>query len=140
MRALALLGTLALVGCFSPKYKSGQFKCGNGPRPCPDGYYCAANNTCWAMGSMPNLDMTSGPADMAEAGGDAQSNVPTDMAQPPSLSYPPAAVWITSGGGSPTATNGDQLNLSLEPSIVGGTITGSNNSQVTLGFFSSDTY
>ena len=54
MRSGLLLTCFALVGCFSPKYDNGQFKCSPGAHPCPDGYYCATDNTCWKKGQSPS--------------------------------------------------------------------------------------
>jgi hypothetical protein len=54
MRAIALASTL-LFGCFSPKIQSGQLKCGAAAHPCPDGFYCAGDGTCWQNGSAPNM-------------------------------------------------------------------------------------
>jgi hypothetical protein len=69
MRTCLLLVSLASLGCFSPKYDSGQFKCSPGSHPCPDGYCCASDNTCWQNGKFPpdmsppaSIDMAGMPA------------------------------------------------------------------------------
>lgn len=53
MRALAIL-TLFASGCFDPSFHNGQTMCDVQMR-CPNGYYCAADNACWKMGSAPDL-------------------------------------------------------------------------------------
>jgi hypothetical protein len=130
MRQLVLLGLCSFVlgGCFSPKYGNGDLRCENGTT-CPDGYHCASDSTCWKNGQ--------DPADAADMSSSMDNG---DMGQPPVLTYPPAAVWTSGGGGSVTAASGNQLNFSLSPSSAGGTAVSPNNSTLTLGFFSNDIY
>ena len=130
MRAISVvLCLIGVAGCFSPKYANGELRCSQGTHPCPDGYHCAFDNTCWKNGS----DPTSG--DSADMGGAA-----IDMMQPPVLTYPPAAAWTSCGGGSASATSGTQLNFSVCSSSVGGTAGSAGNATVTFGFFSDDIY
>jgi hypothetical protein len=63
---LAILA-LALGGCFQPSYHNGGLVCATGGTPCPDGYHCAGDNTCWQNGQDPDLG-ASGPADLAGTG------------------------------------------------------------------------
>lgn len=125
---------MALGGCFSPKYSNGSVRCQSGNHPCPDGYHCASDNTCWKDGRDPSGN------DMAGGGDDLDMGSTPDIAQPPVLTYPPAAVWTSCGGGSPAAASGTQLNFSLCPSISGGTSTIPNGATTTFGFFSNDIY
>jgi hypothetical protein len=142
MRALLALTLCVLVaGCFSPKYQNGDLRCvPSDAHPCPTGYHCASNNTCWQNGSEPapgggDMGMVSDTGDMAS------SPTGPDMAQPPALTYPPAAVWTSCGGGPVVATtSANELNVSLCGSIVNGTATGSNNATLTFGYFSNDIY
>jgi hypothetical protein len=52
-----MLGALLLAGCIKVNPADGAFVCGPASK-CPDGYYCAGNNTCWHMGHAVNLDMS----------------------------------------------------------------------------------
>jgi hypothetical protein len=72
MRRL-LVAALALVGCFAPKFQNGQLKCGAGAHPCPDGYTCAKNDTCWQNGTSPVLDLSVAHAMSDLSVGDAGS-------------------------------------------------------------------
>lgn len=65
MRFLLLGSLLLAAGCFSPKYGNGDLKCQSGAHPCPEGFQCAPDNTCWKTGSdlgsshdMSSTDMT----------------------------------------------------------------------------------
>ena len=55
------LFALALAGCFQPSYHNGDLVCATGGTPCPDGYHCASDKTCWQNGQ----DPTGSSADMA---------------------------------------------------------------------------
>jgi hypothetical protein len=44
----------ALFGCAAPHYGSGHLRCAPGGK-CPDGFYCAVDNRCWAQNSGPDL-------------------------------------------------------------------------------------
>ena len=129
-RLLAIVACASLAGCFSPKYSNGAVRCQAGSHPCPDGYYCAVDNTCWKNGEGPNAGSDGGDVDMGA----------NDMAQPPVLTYPAAAVWTSCGGGSSTAASGTELNFSLCPSLIGGTAVSPNGATATFGLFSNDTY
>jgi hypothetical protein len=144
MRSLVLICFViaGAAGCFSPKYGNGELRCGSGAKQCPDGYHCAVDNTCWKDGANPtpassdDMATSEPPPDMAGATDDMTST-PPDMTV---ISYPPAAVWTSCGGGSSTATSGAQLNMSIGASDVSGTATGSNGATITFGFFSNDIY
>lgn len=109
---------IAASGCFSPSYHNGNTRCDSDGK-CPSGYHCAVDATCWKNGQDPALDMG-------------------DMANPPAITFPPEAVWISSGGGSP-AQGGTQLNVSIGGVSMVGTQTASGGATLTFGFFSSDT-
>src|SRR5579863_1927515 len=55
MRLVALMISLGLTACFSPHYQNGEINCQAGPNMCPNGYHCAANDTCWLNGHDPTL-------------------------------------------------------------------------------------
>jgi hypothetical protein len=44
---------LLLVGCYSPSYHNGHLQCTSSGE-CPEGYHCAADNTCWQEGHNPD--------------------------------------------------------------------------------------
>jgi hypothetical protein len=54
MRALFALALL-LGGCFNPDYPNGGLVCAAGSKPCPDGYHCVADHSCWRNGQSPDL-------------------------------------------------------------------------------------
>jgi hypothetical protein len=64
---VALAG--AAGGCaYSGAPANGEQECAPpGGKRCPDGYFCAANNTCWQNGTVPQLD--GGPNDGPGSGG-----------------------------------------------------------------------
>jgi hypothetical protein len=131
MRILAI-ACFALIssGCFSPKYNNGNLRCENG-QTCPDGYHCAVDNTCWKNGFDPSLDMSPGD--------NLDGSMP-DLIPPPPVTYPPASVWISCGGGAVAAASGAQLATSACEISIGGTATGSAGGVVTFGYFSDDTF
>ena len=108
-----------IVGCFSPSYHNGNTRCASDGK-CPSGYHCAVDNTCWKNGQDPT-----------PMGGD-------DMANPPAITFPPEAVWISSGGGSP-AQGQSQLNLSIGGVSTVGTTASPGGATMTPGFLSNDT-
>lgn len=120
MRAALILSFALWAGCFSPRYLNGMLRCSVDGEACPDGYHCAFDKTCWRNGEEPP-----GPTD----GG-------ADMPAPP-LVYPPAAVWISSGGGSATGASGNQYGLSVGGVDVAGKTTSSSGPSATSGYFSS---
>lgn len=131
---IMIAGALALAGCFSPKYGNGHLKCADG-QTCPDGYHCAADNTCWKNGSDPGSQ-----DDMAMTGTDDGGTPMPDLAPPPPVTYPPASVWISCGGGAVVAASGAQLATSMCEMSIAGTATGSANGVVTFGYFSDDIF
>lgn len=132
MRSIVLAGLCSLVaGCFAPKYSNGSLRCESGTT-CPDGYHCAPDNTCWKNGSDPMLDMS--------LGGDVLDGAMPDLIPPPPLTYPPAAVWISCGGGAVVAASGAQLATSACELSIAGSATGSAGSTVSYGYFSADTF
>ena len=134
--ALIVAGlVLAAVGCFAPKYNNGDLQCQAGSHPCPDGYHCASNNTCWKNGMDPQgLDDMSQPNETGDGGAG-------DMALPPPLVYPPAAVWISSGGGLLQQAGGALIELTISGEFaVGAAATASTPSPtIVYGYFSSAT-
>jgi hypothetical protein len=60
---MRIAACLLLVGCFNPKYRSGDLHCESGK--CPSGYHCAADDTCWKNGSDPVSD--AGSSDLGTA-------------------------------------------------------------------------
>jgi hypothetical protein len=51
-----VLGALLVAGCIRVNPADGAFVCGTTVK-CPDGYYCAGNNTCWHNGHPTSLGM-----------------------------------------------------------------------------------
>jgi hypothetical protein len=140
---MRLLFVLLAGGCFSPSYHSGGFRCATSEPACPSGYHCAGDGLCWHDGSDPDLGV--GGEDMAGvdfAGvdfGGVDLSAPADLS-PSSISYPPAAVWISSGGGS-SSTTASQLNMTCGGSstILGGA-TSPNGGQAQFGLIADDTF
>jgi hypothetical protein len=119
---------LGLPGCFAPKYGNGHLKCADG-QACPDGYHCATDSTCWKNGSDPSSNEDMSSFDMG-----------ADMALPPPLSYPPAAVWISSGGGVLLQPGVAEIGMTVCGEFAVGTAaTTANPSTITFGYFSSVT-
>jgi hypothetical protein len=56
----ALVGVLLVASCIKVNPADGAFVCGTGGK-CPDGYYCADNNTCWHNGRAPDLGKVNQP-------------------------------------------------------------------------------
>src|SRR5882724_7922078 len=85
---------LLAVGCFSPDYQSGHLQCGPAGQ-CPPNFQCIQSH-CYRNGE--------GPTSGQDLGADLSGNqMPGDMTPGFDLSpivYPPAAVWVSSGGGS----------------------------------------
>lgn len=144
MDRFLVVGSLFLVGCFSPKYGSGDLQCGpNGA--CPRGMTCIAG-ACYAPGRGPDLASapSGGPTDMGVAAGDLSS--PSDLLAPPPadlyvapVSYPPAAVWVSSGGGAGVGSqSGARINLSIGGTVVRGAVAGSAGGQATFSYFSNN--
>jgi len=131
MRLVLLAATcMGLVACFSPKYRSGDLQCSpHDAHPCPTGYYCASTNTCWQNGSSPTVggDMSNGDLN----GG--------DMGPPPLPPFPPAAVWISGGGGTVQQPNGPTIELTVsgEFAVGGSTTAASPSPSIQFGYFSS---
>jgi hypothetical protein len=150
MRAplFACIASLALAGCFAPSYESEHLQCAAGAKPCPDGYHCAADQRCWRDGTDP------APPDLApareiganDAGSDGATDgapdlLPTpDLLMPP-IVYPPATVWISSGGGSPIGSSSSAaLNISVGGAVVVGGVQASGGGQILFGYFTDDTF
>jgi hypothetical protein len=50
------LGVVALAGCTLDALPgNGRAICAQPPERCPDGYYCAPDDTCWRLGQAPDL-------------------------------------------------------------------------------------
>ncbi len=56
------------------------------------------------------------------------------------VSYPPAAVWSSCGGGPVTAASNNQLNVSIGNTPVMGISTAPSGAAVTFGYFTDDVY
>jgi len=136
MRAITYVSCCVVIlmtsGCFSPKYSNGNLRCENG-QTCPDGYHCAADTTCWKNGSDPALDMSTIDNNVFDM------EMP-DLIPPPPVTYPPASVWISCGGGAVAAASGAVLATSACEMAIAGTATGNGGSVITFGYFSDDTF
>jgi hypothetical protein len=155
MRALPLALALVAAACGDLHLSDGTLRCSVDHR-CPEGYHCAADDRCWPEGRDPVLDLSlpdQQASDLAMSDARMPDAQMPDLAMPdaqmPDLAMPdlapvivpPAAVWISSGGGAGTdATSHDQLNLCIGGSVLMGGVTGSQNATVTYGLFSSSTY
>lgn len=145
---IVLLWSLAWVGCYAPNYDAGRFQCAEGGG-CPPDHYCASDGYCWKSGTGPVADLSplvdaaqSLDLTLASVLDLAQADAAVD-ASPPDLApqiTPPASVWVSSGGGSLTATSGNQLNLSLGGTAVYGTTTATSGASITFGYFCDDTF
>jgi hypothetical protein len=136
---LLVVGICAIgAGCFSPSYGNGQFQCHGGDAPCPPGYHCATDGTCWQDGQDPILDLSR--RDLAVL----DLSTATPDASPPDLAlavYPPATVWTSCGGGSGVGSvSGAQLNLSIGGAVVVGDSAAASGAGVTFSYFSDDIY
>jgi hypothetical protein len=109
-RIAILAAALASASCFNPDYLDGKLRCAVTPPRCPDGYRCAVDGACWRRGS--------GPAT-------------TDW---------PAAVWISSGGGSVTGSAGLRGNFTFGGGTRHGAAQAVSGAHLGLGYISSDTY
>jgi hypothetical protein len=76
--ALIFLGSLAIAGCFSPDYKSGDWTCGEGGL-CPEGFHCE-DTRCVANGAS-DIDASVGGPDVRVA--DADPLAPDAPPEPP---------------------------------------------------------
>ncbi|HZS36334.1 MAG TPA: hypothetical protein VFF06_05885 [Polyangia bacterium] len=84
MRAAALARIAALAastwlahGCTDPSYEDGNLRCAVSASACPEGFHCAADNTCWRDGHDPDLASQSDLAGLDFSG--------ADFATPPDL-------------------------------------------------------
>jgi hypothetical protein len=93
MRGLALL--ICLTGCFSPSYHNGAFLCSANGGRCPEGFHCAADQTCWRNGQDPVLP--DGGADLLSDGSADMVRLP-DLAEPLPDARPPDGGWVVSSG------------------------------------------
>lgn len=84
MTRAGFLVAVMLVSC-TPDFVNGDLKCSVPDRRCPDGFYCADDDTCWELGSAPDLSMGSDDLnadDMSSDDGiDAMSTVCDPVAQ-----------------------------------------------------------
>ena len=132
MRYRRVVPVLALLaGCFSPHYDNGQVQCSSDGR-CPAGYACASDNHCWKPGTGPMPT----PSDLSD-------NSISDMGPPPDLApliYPPAAVWVSSGGGAVAATSGAQLGTSMGMTVGNGVSTAASGASISFGYLLDGTY
>jgi len=121
--ALAIVLAVGVAGCYSPSYTDGQLPC-SGQGACPSGLYCATDNFCWHVGSGPGGD-----------GGPTVDASPTVDAGPDSAPAVPAAVWMSSGGGSVMAPSGRRLQLTVGGVDSFGVPTATSGAKLTFGFF-----
>ncbi|HEY1586775.1 MAG TPA: hypothetical protein VGH63_13865 [Polyangia bacterium] len=104
---------------------------------------CVAGR-CYAPGEEPDLgtSIDNPTPDLADSrdlfGAGDMAQTPADLNVPP-MSYPPAAVWTSSGGGAGVGSaSGGELNISIGGTIASGTVTGSAGATATFGYFSND--
>ena len=53
LRAVLAVLVCAVAGCYAPRIGNGDLVCAEGTRPCPSGFYCAFDHTCWSQGTSP---------------------------------------------------------------------------------------
>jgi hypothetical protein len=124
-----------VVGCFSPSFVDGKDPCST-DGDCPPGRHCAADHTCWHAGRDPDLGDT--PPDFGgqiDGAVDGPAEGGVDLAP---ITFPPAAVWISSGGGS-LAAGAEQLNLCIGAIDSVGSVNASSGVEMISGFFATDT-
>jgi len=115
MLAVLILAATASAGCVSLP-ENGALKCGPNPaHPCPSGFHCALDGTCWRGEQNPD-------------GGSV------------TIVTPPAAVWISSGGGSSSAASGTRLNTCVGGAIAPGTQLAPSGARISHGYFTSGTH
>ncbi len=77
MKAQFAVVSIALVGCFHPRYSNGSLTCAH-TSECPPGYHCAANFSCYQNGSDPRPIIESTDGGTASIAPDM-----TDLPAPP---------------------------------------------------------
>jgi hypothetical protein len=87
-----------MIGCFSPDYHDGSFVCDTNLPRCPEGFHCAADETCWHNGHEPDLAGFDGGVPLP----DLFTALPD--ARPPEGGWVVSAAIATSGGGAANAT------------------------------------
>jgi hypothetical protein len=120
---LCFVACSAAPACFSPNYDpDGRLLCSVPDSQCPVGQHCVDGH-CWKHPPGPDLGTPFSP----------------DLAMPPT--YLPAAVWISTGGGSSTGSGGGRLNLSLPGAAPVGSAKsiGGGTASAGLGYLASDT-
>ena len=121
LRWCLLAAAVTWGGCFSPDYSGGKLQC-DPAHSCPPGYTCGCDGRCNKPGPGP----TCGVADMA---------APPDLT-PAVTSYPPRAIWLSSGGGT-SVSNGNSLSLSIGGTpIAGQSKTSVTSTVINYGYFS----
>jgi hypothetical protein len=88
--------------------------------------------TTLAPGQRSDVDVT-----LAASATDGGTDGGADLAPP--ATFPPAAVWISSGGGS-AAAGAARINLSVGGVDAVGSVSAPGGAQMTSGFFATDTY
>jgi hypothetical protein len=124
MRRLIALAALALPGCFAPNYHSGGLVCADGTQPCPEGYHCAVDHSCWKDGEDP--DLWSPSADLSPPG---------DLAPRPDFSdfdgHVAKAITAACGGGVKAAGSKHSVTLSVGQKTSG--VAAGTNHRIQLG-------
>jgi len=87
MRAVVVV-VLAFLGACSPEFTSGDFRCGDAGRGCPDGYDCVGGRCVTGTGP---ADV--GPMDTSTPDGAGDTGDPPD-AEPPTDSAVPMDAWM----------------------------------------------
>ena len=128
--AIAALAGLVGGGCFNYSVGNGQVRCDPADmNACPPRFHCAADRTCWPNGQGPTLDL---------AGSDPSARDMSPDLKPIVMGSAPAAVWMSSGGGSP-ASGALQLNISVAGANAPGAAT-AGSAAASFGYFASDGY
>jgi hypothetical protein len=134
VRVALVMALASIAGCFSPKYTSGNLRCGPEGQ-CPPGFECI-DSRCYRPGEGPGTS-DGGLHDLA--GADLTS---PDLLIPDLLPvvYPPAAVWISSGGGSGVAVGSAGVGLSCGGTAAAGVSTATSGAKINFGYFANASF
>lgn len=95
-RALPVAVAVALSGCLQFSPADGALHCSTVGSKCPNGYFCAPDNTCWHNGHTPPADMTpEAPPDMLPM--NMSCALPSDCPTPSQACLVPACIQATCG-------------------------------------------
>jgi hypothetical protein len=141
MKWRVLAALTVVTGCVSLP-QNGAIKCGPDPaHACPSGFHCASNSTCWRNNQDPSASNT---ADMSTADRSTMNMVTTDLGTtnmgPTVIVTPPAAAWVSSGGGASGAASGMRMNMSVGGAVAPSVAKAASGAELSAGYFTSDNH